>query len=197
VPKPFDATTKHLLEAEPADWLAFLGLPTGTGAHVIDADLATVTADADRVVSVGGPAPYLAHIEFQASYDAEMPLRLLRYNVLLRYRHGLPVQSAVVLLRRQADGPGLTGLLEYARSGAQPGKELALTFRYDVERIWRRPVAALLAGGLGVLPLAPLSDVAPTDLPGAIRRMEERIRVEATPEEAGILWTARPTSSWD
>ena len=28
------------------------------------------------------------------------------------------------------------------------------------------------------------------DLPGAIRRMEERIRSEAEPEEGSLLWTA-------
>jgi hypothetical protein len=40
------------------------------------------------------------------------------------------------------------------------------------------------------LPLAPLSAVAETDLPDLIRRMEQRISGEATPDEAGTLWTA-------
>ena len=70
--KRFDAATKQLVETRPADWLAFLGLP-GTGASVVDADLSTVTAEADRVVRVdNGPLPYLLHVEFQASYDPEM-----------------------------------------------------------------------------------------------------------------------------
>jgi hypothetical protein len=47
-----------------------------------------------------------------------------------------------------------------------------------------------LRGGLGILPLAPLSAVAEAALPGVIRRMDERIRVEATADEAGTLWTA-------
>ena len=48
----------------------------------------------------------------------------------------------------------------------------------------------VLAGGLATLPLAPLSDVSEAALPGVIRRMEERVRREASPEDAGRLWTA-------
>ncbi len=40
------------------------------------------------------------------------------------------------------------------------------------------------------MPLAPLSAVAEAALPGVIRRMDERIRAEATADEAGTLWTA-------
>ena len=43
---------------------------------------------------------------------------------------------------------------------------------------------------MGILPLAPLSAVAEAELPQVIRRMDERIRAEATPDEAGTLWTA-------
>jgi hypothetical protein len=46
-----------------------------------------------------------------------------------------------------------------------------------------------LAGGLGTLPLAPLADVPEGELPGVLQRMEERISREATPDEAGLLWT--------
>ncbi len=40
------------------------------------------------------------------------------------------------------------------------------------------------------MPLAPLSAVAEAALPGVIRRMDERIRAEASADEAGTLWTA-------
>jgi len=48
----------------------------------------------------------------------------------------------------------------------------------------------VLAGGLGSLPMAPLANVTLEVLPGVIRRMEERIQREASPGEAGLLWTA-------
>ncbi len=57
-------------------------------------------------------------------------------------------------------------------------------------RVWQLSPETFLSGGLGILPLAPLSAVAEAALPGVIRRMDERIRAEATADEAGTLWTA-------
>jgi hypothetical protein len=57
-------------------------------------------------------------------------------------------------------------------------------------RIWQRPVESLFAGGLGILPLAPLADVTPEALPDVLRRMGERFRNEAAPNEAANLWVA-------
>jgi hypothetical protein len=82
--KPFDATTKRLVELGPMDWVSFLGLP-GTDATLLSADLSTVTAGADRVLRVEHEPPYGLHLEFQASRDVAMDLRCLRYNVLAEY----------------------------------------------------------------------------------------------------------------
>ena len=54
--------------------------------------------------------PWLVHLEFQSGYDPDLPLRLQRYNILVNYRHRLPVQSIALLLCPEADGPALTGL---------------------------------------------------------------------------------------
>jgi hypothetical protein len=96
------------------------------------------------------------------------------------------VRTAVILLRRSADDPALTG--ELTRSF--PGEAPYLTFRYQVVRVWQMPPEVFLGGGLGVLPLAPLSQVAEADLPAMIGRMEQRLRAETTPDEAAMLWTA-------
>jgi predicted transposase YdaD len=184
MPKPYDASTKHLLETRPEDWLEYLGLPRGA-VELINADLSTVTAAADKVMRVLGPPSWLAHVEPQAGPDPELDARVLEYNVLLDRRHSLPVQSIVVLLRPSADRPGLTGRIErHLPSGRQ-----YLAFEYDVVRVWQKPVESVLAGGLGTLPLAPLADVPEGELPGVLQRMEERISREATPDEAGLLWT--------
>jgi predicted transposase YdaD len=185
MPQPFDASTKYLIETQPADWLEYLGLPRAA-VDVIPADLSTVTASADKVLRVRARKPWLAHVELQASRDRELPERHLEYNVLLKRRHHLPVRSIVVLLRPKADGPELTGLLEHEL----PEEDWYLRFRYRVVRVWEKPVESVLAGGLATLPLAPLSDVTEAVLPGVIRRMEERVRQEASPEDAGRLWTA-------
>jgi hypothetical protein len=96
------------------------------------------------------------------------------------------VRTVVVLLRKSADAPELTGTLQRGFGGEPP----YLVFRYGVVRIWQLPPETFLSGGLGIVPLAPLSAVAENELPGVICRMDERIRAEATPDEAGTLWTA-------
>src|SRR2546426_868865 len=136
--KPFDVATKHLVAVQPQAWLDYVGLH-GTGVELVDADLSTVTSEADRVIHVRQPE-YLAHIELQASYDAEMGERLLRYNALLYYRFRLPVQSVVVLLWRQADGPAMSGIAGHT----VPDSDGRLELRYRVIRVWEKPVAELL-----------------------------------------------------
>jgi len=59
-----------------------------------------------------------------------------------------------------------------------------------VVRVWKVPVESLLKGGLGPLPLAPLSAVTEVELPGVIARMQQRVAAEATPALARELWTA-------
>jgi hypothetical protein len=126
------------------------------------------------------------HLELQTSRDPELSRRLLRYNVLLYGRHGLPVHTAVVLLRPEADDPGLTGTVAYQSAHGRGG----LDFRYQVLRVWQRPAEAFLVGGLGTIPLAPLSGVSLDALPSVIHRMEERLTREAPPADAAKLWAA-------
>jgi predicted transposase YdaD len=107
----------------------------------------------------------------------------LKYNVLLKDRHDLPVRSAVILLRPKADGPEMTGVVRHKVDGEQ-----YLEFRYRVIRIWQKPVEAVFAAGIGALPLAPLAQVEKSELPAIIQRMKERIAAERPLPEEGTLW---------
>ena len=184
MPKPFDSATKQLIEFDPQAWLDAAGLP-GTVVELIDADLSSVTSEADRFVRVASPN-CLAHIELQSSYDATMGGRILRYNVLGTVKFGLPVQSVVFLLRPEADGPSLSGRVEYRIDGSD---DCFLTFGYRVVRVWELSAAELLRGALGTLPLALVSDIDVADLPAAVERMETRLHEEAEPGERKTLWT--------
>ena len=137
------------------------------------ADLSTVTAAADRVFHIGGTEPWLLHLEFQSGRDDSLIPRILKYNALLWERYDEPVHSVVILLRPQAMWPALNGTIHY-----QARPELGgMDFHYALVRVWEWPVEALLSGGLGTLPIAPLSaQVDRKDLPAVIRRMDERIR---------------------
>jgi predicted transposase YdaD len=177
--KPFDVASKDLVELRPEDWVRFLGF-VGSNISVVNADLATVTTDADRVIRVKKPKPYLLHIEFQAGRDSSLVARTLRYNVLLRVKYKVGVESVVVLLRRQADAPDITGNLAFSPSGVENAGERdpSLTFRYGVLRVWEIPVEAILNGPVATLPLAPVAKVTRKRLPQVIRQMETRLQQE-------------------
>jgi hypothetical protein len=186
MPHPYDASTKYLVETRLADWLALCGRATTAPVKIINADLATVTAAADRVLWIGENPPWLAHLELQASRDPDLVPNLPVYNVLLERRHGALVRTFVVLLRKSADSPELTSTVERGFRGEPP----YLVFRYEIARVWQLPVETFLGGGLGILPLAPLSAVTQSELPAVIRRMDQRISAEARGDEVGTLWTA-------
>ena len=149
--RPFDPILKTLVETEPAGWLTFTNLPAAE-VIAIDADVSSVlTGSVDKVLQVHADPPYLLHLDFQSGHDtATLPRRLRLYNVALNDRHGLPVRSRAVILRPEADSPQLDGLWEQGL----PDEEV-MTFHYRVIRVWQIPVADLLQGGLGTLPLAP------------------------------------------
>lgn len=152
---------------------------------VIDADVSTVSGAADKVLRVLSPPEWIMHLEFQAGPDTTLPRRTHCYNALLEDRHGLPVRSVLVLLRPESNLSNLTGL--YQRQF--PDEPPYLTIHYQVVRVWQLPVETLLAGGLGTLPLAPISAVAQADLPRVIERIKKRLRRRSR-AEAGSLWTA-------
>jgi predicted transposase YdaD len=184
--KPFDATTKELLASDPRGWLELLLGRRLKSVHVLNVDLSTITTEADSVLSVEAPEPWLVHVEFQSGYDSDLPLRLQRYNVLVNYRHRLPVQSVALLLCEDADGPVLTGLLQQKT----PDGFIYHEFRYNVVRVWKLPASEILTGGLATLPLAPLANLKKEDLPGVIQAIHQRLEREATENQAQVLWAA-------
>jgi predicted transposase YdaD len=63
-------------------------------------------------------------------------------------------------------------------------------FRYNVIRVWQQPVNFLLACGLTVLPLAPVSDVEPEKVPEVLLAIADRLARQASPDQAATLWNA-------
>ena len=181
----FDASTKYLLATHLADWLSLLGRPVIAPVEIIEADLSTVSSAADKILRVHETPPWLLDVEVQSSRNPKAIPNLQLYSALLENRFGLLVRSLLVLLRREADSPDITGLYERQFDNEVP----YLVFRYQVVRVWKLDPQVFLSGGLGILPLAPLSNMAEAALPGSIHQMEKRINQEAQPE-VGTLWTA-------
>jgi predicted transposase YdaD len=184
--KPYDSTAKDLLEADPPAWLALIGIDPPGPVRVVDSDLATITAAADKVLLVEGPTPFLVHYEFQASRDPTFPHRLLWYNVLLGYRHKMPVVTVVVLMRPLADMPGLDGRTNLVL----PDGQIYHSFAYRVVRVWEEPVDDVLAGPLGTIPLAPISAIDPEQLPEILSRLCQRLQEEPDRSRTSHLLSA-------
>ena len=183
---PFDETLKHLVEAEPQAWLRYVGIEAER-VEVIDADISTLTTAADKVLKVLDPDPFLVHLEFQSGDPTELGERTLFQDVILRNRHRLPVHSLLILLRKKADRPRVTGIVRYRDpiSGT-----INLEYRYRVVRVWELPVEATLSGSLATLPLAPLTKITRAELPGVIATIKQRLEGEATQTVARELWSA-------
>jgi predicted transposase YdaD len=183
----YDPTLKVLVEVEPASWLPLVGRPPAP-VSPIDADISTILSGAmDKLLRVRAGPDYLLHLDFQAGHDsARLPRRLRLYNAAQGYRHRLPVFSNAVLLYPGADSPQLTGVHEERL----PGEEPFAVFRYGVIRVWQLSAERLLAGGLGTLPLAPISDVSEADLPDMIGRMRERLQRHDARTIGPELWVA-------
>ena len=187
--KPFDATPKDLITRHPYDWAHLAGFPNSIELKVIDSELSTVTAEADRVILVVKPHRCLLDFELMASHDLTIIERFLKYGGLLVEKYRLPVHQTLVLLRREADSPQFTGKHYWCSPYGSSG----LTLEYEVLRVWELPVRKLLEGGVGLLPVAPLADDAVDALPEVIREMGRRLESEVPPVEAADLWTATYT----
>jgi len=101
----YDATLKQLFDLCAPDWLAWLapcvGLPATIEADTIDTEPATVQPVADKVFRLRPPHHGLIHLEPQSRWDGDFANRLLVYNVLQEHRHGGPVHTIALLLRRE------------------------------------------------------------------------------------------------
>ena len=183
MPKPYDATTKFLLEFNPSGWKPFLGIQSSARVETIDADVSTVSGQADKVLRVLDRIPWLIHLELQASRDPLLALRMQRYNVLLEYKFGCVVYSVVLLLRLSADGPELTG----RRQSRRPDGPLISDFRYDVIRLWQLTPEQILSGDLVTLPLAPLTMVSQRQMPRLVQQVHQRLCEETQAPQRGDL----------
>jgi predicted transposase YdaD len=185
VSKPYDATAKDLLELDPAAWTRFVGADAPVGVELIDSELSTITAAADKVVRVLGAEPWVLDIEFQSWRDPNAPRQLLKYNALLHEKHKCPVASVLVVLAEEMCLPSYTGALAF-----QPPFGPGWEFRYTVVRVWEASADELLRGPLALAPLAPVSKVELSAVPDVLLRLNERAAQSADPTTTSRLFAA-------
>ena len=183
--QPFDTAAKELIWEDPAAWLARFGIGPPGLVQIIESEATTLAATADKVIKVLSNPPYLVNIELQSSHETNLVRTMWMRQTLLDYRHDLPVLTVLVLLRKEANSPRLSG--EYVRK--LPDGTLTNRYAYKVVRLWREKPEAFLEAGPALAPLAPLAAVTEAELPDLVRRMAERINREP-PLRASKLWTA-------
>lgn len=150
-------------------------MPNDARLEPLDGDLSTVQPAVDKVFRFQPPHRGLLHLEAQASWDGGFADRLLLYSVLLEHHYGGPVHTVVLLLRREAAAPSLTGLLSRRHAD---GREYH-RFAYEMIRVWDLSAEQLLASGLGAAVLALLTDEASPRLPEYVKRFAERVERES------------------
>ena len=181
----FDVSAKELVWDDPTAWLERFAIGPPGPVEIIDSDITTLTASADKVIKVGGPVPYLVDLELHSYHETSLTRTLWFRQVALDYRHDLPVLTVLVLLCKEANSPGLTGTYErQLPDGWQTNR-----YNYRVVRLWQEDTEPYLIAGVGLVPLAPLTDVTEATLPAVVRRMAGRINGEPRPR-AARLWTA-------
>ncbi len=94
------------------------------------------------------------------------------------------MESTILLLSPKADHYSFQGGLE----GRVAGKDQSLLFRYKGIRLWQLSPANIIQSGVGVLPLAPATNVQATDLPDVLRQMNERFTNECDYSEIASFW---------
>ena len=182
-----DITTKFLIEHYAGDFLRLAGVNVGRGPlRLVDADLATLSAAADKVIRVGtGRRAVIVNVEFQVDSDRWLDNRVLLYYAALRRRHRLPVRNIVFAMKRSAVPPSVLGSVVDRGDG-----HTRLDFAYQLVRAYALSPADLLAGGIGTLPLIGLSAARRGQLPGLLRAARLRLDAEVDPAAAADLWAA-------
>jgi predicted transposase YdaD len=174
---------KELVWDDPPALLERIGIPYAGTVDVIDSDITTLSASADKVIRVPEPEPYLVDIELQSYHDSDLVRTLWYRQVALDYRHNLTVLTVLVLLRWEANSPRLDGTYERKLpDGFQTNR-----YNYNVVRLWEDDPELYLNASVALVPLAPLADVSRTELPGVIQRMKARIGQEPRPRAAKLF----------
>ena len=178
MPKPYDNVTRFLNTFDPRAWTNLFGIKAST-VEARDTDLSTVASQADGLTVIDNH--WALHLENQASYKADMGDRLLEYNVLATKSLKMPVRSVVILLRPEADGPAMNGVVQ--RHLADNTKYL--DFKFEVVRVWEISVDTFLNAGIGVLPFSFIANVPPKSLPSVVDRAKARLRSNKIAENSG------------
>ena len=179
MPKPYDDAMKKLVGGNPQDLVSWVIPGAQFGKQLpLELSVENIYADGLLQATLDGKE-FLAHIEFQSSYDGRIGERLLEYNVLASRQYNyLPVYSCVIYLKNHSSVPHSP-----FRKGLPNGEEV-VRFHYRSIELGKLVAGELLQTGLvGLLPFLPLTK------DGARREVvEDMISGLVSAEKTESLW---------
>lgn len=174
--KPYDTAFKDLAEQSPELLLRLVGaLPPDATVTVLPREVSTPMLATDQPYEIVSPTEhFIAHLEEQTRWEADVPQRVARYQVILWANYQQPVRTYVLLLTRR--GWPTEPLTPYT---IQAG-DLAVQSSLTVVKCWELSATdALAQGNPNLLPFIALMDGGQTELEQAARalgRMDDEAR---------------------
>lgn len=150
--KPYDSACKkavYLYPQEFTTWLMRGAIFIGTLPYELQQE--TLEVDGLLIVELDGQRIGL-HIEFQTHFDEVIAARMLRYNVLARWAHGIPIISFLIQLLDEGEIPSSP-----FRWTLPNGKEI-IDFHFEAIVVGKLSQEEILQSGLVALqPFLPLA----------------------------------------
>ncbi len=180
--RQFDVSFKQIFERETRAALRLFSSEPLTGpVSIINTELSQVqTRQVDLLFKVEAEEPWIVHLEAQSTTDASLPARLTNYNASLHLHHEMAVRSSIILLRPEADHPKLSGRYIVHLPASIGGRE-TISLTYEVYRLWTMDVHDFLQGPIGLLPLAPLTNITLDQLTQTLDTIQQRLRALGNP----------------
>jgi hypothetical protein len=145
VENSYDATFKILVDHSPEEWARYLFAGAVEFATAVDTTLHETKEVVDRLLSVEHlGCEFILHVEFHAGHSGNaIPSRLFHYNAAVMKRYAMTTLSCVLILRKEADSPSISG--GFVRS-IEPFGDIH-SFRYHPIRLWKDPLDKFLIPG--------------------------------------------------
>ena len=158
----YDNTLKYLSDQLPHHYVDLVFEECKGDIALLDRELPSTKRESDCLIKVSDTTKhteFILHLEFQSSYDANMPHRMLSYYARILDKYKLPVYPVVICL--YPNRPGLDIPDSYVSS--INNKDI-LTFKFDVLKIWEIEANRIIDSNLyGLFPILPLVNHGKTD----------------------------------
>lgn len=154
----YDITLKYLSDKFPEHFVNLIFEGFDGDVELLDKELPLSRRDSDYLVTVKNgncvDGDFILHIEFQSSYDARMPERMLSYYTRIREKHKLPVYPVVIYLNSEDCGSNIKDIFENSLHGLD-----IIKFRYKVLKLWELDADTIIDNCLyGLYPIVPLTE---------------------------------------